>query len=57
MFGVKNFQRRDLIDGLVRILVGEGQNQRYDTDQDLLAKIVWPVAKHDVVVVLQQYVS
>ena len=49
MFGVKLFQRRDLIEGLGRVLINLGQNQKYETDQELLAKIVWPIAKHDLV--------
>lgn len=49
LFGVKNFQRRDLVEGLGRILINYGQVDKYNLDQELLANIVWPVAKHDVV--------
>ena len=49
LFGVKLNQRRDLISGLTRVLINYGQNQRYDTDQNLLSKIFWTSVKHDVV--------
>lgn len=49
MFGVKTHQRRDLVEGLTRVLVVLGKNQKYDTDQTLLSKIFWPTVKHDVV--------
>ncbi len=49
MFGVKVYQRRDLVEGLTRVLINFGQNQKYDTDQILLSKIFWPSVKHDVV--------
>jgi len=49
MFGAKVYQRRDLIEGLTRVLISFGQNQKYDTDQVLLSKIFWPSVKHDVV--------
>lgn len=48
MFGVKTHQRRDLVEGLTRVLVVLGKNQKYDTDQTLLSKIFWPTVKHDV---------
>lgn len=50
LFGVKNFRRRDLVEGLGRILINYGQVDKYNLDQELLANIVWPVAKHDVVI-------
>jgi hypothetical protein len=49
MFGVKVYQRRDLVEGLTRVLINFGHNQKYDTDQILLSKIFWPSVKHDVV--------
>lgn len=48
MFGVKTHQRRDLVEGLTRVLVVLGKNQKYDTDQTLLSKIFWPTVMHDV---------
>ena len=49
MFGVKVHQRRDLIEGLTRVLINFGQNQKYDADQILLSKIFWPSVRNDVV--------
>lgn len=49
LFGVKVKQRRDLIEGLTRVLINFGQNQKYDTDQIILSKVFWPSVKHDVV--------
>jgi hypothetical protein len=49
MFGVKLHQRRDLIEGLARALILSGQNIIGHQDQASLDKIVWPVAKYDVV--------
>ena len=49
MWGAKLFQRRDLIEGLMRALMLPGQNQIGYQDQASLDKILWPVAKLDVV--------
>jgi hypothetical protein len=49
MWGVKVHQRRDLIEGLARALIVEGQDQYGSRDQASLHKILWPVAKFDVV--------
>lgn len=49
LFGAKVSQRRDLIEGLTLALINYGQNQKYETDQTLLSKILWPTVKHDVV--------
>ena len=49
MWGAKLFQRRDLIEGLMRELMLPGQNQIGYQDQASLDKILWPVAKLDVV--------
>jgi hypothetical protein len=49
MWGVKIHQRRDLIEGLARALIVEGQDQYGSRDQASLHKILWPVAKFDVV--------
>lgn len=49
MFGVKVDKRRDLIEGLTRILIVSGQNLGIYHDQNSLDSIVWPVAQWDVV--------
>ncbi len=49
MWGAKIWQRRDLIEGLMRALVVSGQQQVKAQDQFSLADIVWPIAKYDVV--------
>lgn len=49
MWGAKLHQRRDLLQGLMRILIIAGQNQKVYQDQVALESIVWPVAKYDVV--------
>ena len=49
MWGAKLYQRRDLIQGLMRALVLAGQNQIGWQDQASLDTIVWPAAKYDVV--------
>ncbi|XP_046638258.1 uncharacterized protein LOC124316386 [Daphnia pulicaria] len=48
MFGVKLDQRRDLVEGLARALILSGQNIIGHQDQASLDRIVWPVAKYDV---------
>ena len=53
MFGVKLHQRRDLVEGLARALILSGQNIIGHQDQASLDKIVWPVAKYDVVMTHQ----
>lgn len=49
MWGAKVYQRRDLIEGLMRALVLAGQDQIGYQDQASLDRIVWPAAKFDVV--------
>lgn len=49
MWGAKVYQRRDLIEGLMRALVLSGQDQVGWKDQASLDMIVWPAAKFDVV--------
>ena len=49
MWGAKVYQRRDLIEGLMRALVLSGQDQVGWKDQASLDIILWPVAKFDVV--------
>jgi hypothetical protein len=49
MFGVKLHERRDLIEGLARALILSGQNRVGHQDQASLDRILWPVAKYDVV--------
>ena len=49
MWGAKLHKRRDLIEGLMRALVLSGQEQSGTQDQASLDRIVWPVAKFDVV--------
>lgn len=49
MWGAKIWQRRDLIEGLMRALIISGQQQVKSQDQFSLADIVWPIAKYDVV--------
>jgi hypothetical protein len=49
MWGAKIWQRRDLVEGLMRALVVSGQQQVKAQDQFSLADIVWPIAKYDVV--------
>lgn len=49
MFGVKLHQRRDLVEGLARALILSGQNLIGHQDQASLDRILWPVAKYDVV--------
>jgi ABC-type antimicrobial peptide transport system ATPase subunit len=49
MFGVKLKERRDLIEGLARALILSGQNKIGHQDQASLDRILWPVAKYDVV--------
>lgn len=49
MWGAKIWQRRDLIEGLMRALMVSGQQQVKAQDQFSLADIVWPIAKYDVV--------
>ena len=44
------WQRRDLLEGLMRALVVSGQQQLRSQDQYSLADIVWPIAKYDVVI-------
>ncbi|KAI9559307.1 hypothetical protein GHT06_016096 [Daphnia sinensis] len=48
MWGAKIWQRRDLIEGLMRALIVSGQQQIKFQDQLSLADIVWPIAKYDV---------
>ncbi|KAK4027693.1 uncharacterized protein LOC116927338 [Daphnia magna] len=48
MWGAKIWQRRDLIEGLMRALIISGQQQVKSQDQFSLADIVWPIAKYDV---------
>ena len=50
MWGAKMWQRRDLLEGLMRALVVSGQQQLRSQDQYSLADIVWPIAKYDVVI-------
>lgn len=50
MWGAKIWQRRDLVEGLMRALVVSGQQQLRSQDQYSLADIVWPIAKYDVVI-------
>ncbi len=49
MWGAKLYQHRDLIEGLMRAIAIEGQNHYTLMDQSSLDKILWPVAKYDVV--------
>ena len=49
MWGAKLHQRRDLIEGLCRAMIISGQNQIGTSDQATLDRILWPVAKFDVV--------
>ena len=49
MWGAKVYQRRDLIEGLMRAIVLEGQNGYILQDQAALDRILWPVAQYDVV--------
>lgn len=49
MWGAKLDRRRDLLEGLMRILVIAGQTQKVYQDQVALESIIWPVAKYDVV--------
>jgi hypothetical protein len=51
MWGAKIWQRRDLVEGLMRALVVSGQQQIKSQDQISLADIVWPIAKYDVVII------
>ncbi|XP_059352878.1 uncharacterized protein LOC130688600 [Daphnia carinata] len=48
MWGAKMFQRRDLIEGLMRAIIRTGQDQIKNTDQVLLNATVWPTAQYDV---------
>ena len=50
MWGAKIWQRRDLVEGLMRALIVSGQQQLKSQDQFSLADIVWPIAKYDVVI-------
>ena len=50
MWGAKMWQRRDLLEGLMRALVVSGQQQLRSQDQYSLADIVWPIANYDVVI-------
>jgi len=49
MWGTKVYQRRDLIEGLVRVLVVAGQDAHHFRDQSTLDSIFWPVVRYDVV--------
>ncbi|KZS05616.1 Uncharacterized protein APZ42_031132 [Daphnia magna] len=48
MWGAKIWQRRDLIEGLMRALIVSGQQQIKFQDQLSLVDIVWSIAKYDV---------
>lgn len=43
------YQRRDLIEGMMRAAIRAGQNHIKNTDQIVLNHIVWPSAQYDVV--------
>ena len=49
MWGAKLYQRRDLIEGLVRAMIVAGQDQNKSTDQNTQELILWPTAKYHVV--------
>ncbi len=49
MWGAKLNQSRNTIQGMMKALIDEGQEQSKGRDQDSLKKIVWPIAKTDVV--------
>ena len=49
MWGAKIFQRRDLIEGLMRVVVVAGQDAHHFRDQSTLDSIFWPVVRYDVV--------
>ncbi len=49
MWGAKIYQRRDLIEGLAKVLIDASQDAYPSLDQSSLDKILWPVAKYDVV--------
>lgn len=50
MWGVKVYQRRDLVEGITRAMIGYGQtNKFFSRDQEALEMFFWPTAKYDVV--------
>jgi hypothetical protein len=49
LFGVKIFQKRELVNALTRVMTTIGDKQEYYVDQYLLARVFWPVAKDDAV--------
>ena len=55
MFGAKVYRRRDLIQGLTRIMLALGSNKGHvldrDIDQTKLADIFWPSVKDDAVII------
>ena len=53
MFGVKIFQKRELVDALTRVMTTIGDKQEYYVDQYLLARVFWPIAKDDAVSLFQ----
>ena len=55
MWGAKIKQRRDLIEGLMRALISASQDTYPLLDQATLDRILWPVAKYDVVSVISPY--
>jgi hypothetical protein len=52
MFGVKVFQERRLVQGLMRSMVTQGTNHGYGFDQELLASLFWPTVKDDAVTLI-----
>lgn len=49
MWGAKLYQRRDLMEGIMRAIISAGQDQVKNTDQVSLRNIVWPSAQYDAV--------
>jgi hypothetical protein len=51
MWGAKLYQRRDLIEGLIRAILryGQGHSIESPADQTVLNNIVWPTAQYDMV--------
>ncbi len=49
MFGVKLYQKRDLVRNLTKSVLIPGQNHYVLQDQFVLYDYFWPIAKYDVV--------
>jgi hypothetical protein len=50
MFGVKVFQERRLVQGLMRSMVTQGTSHGFGFDQTMLAFLFWPTVKDDAVI-------